>query len=90
MTQSFTMTIFLNAGVIANIAGDSDSEVNLLRTFCMKNHQPYTNTYTTLLLDSDKCFSVQEDLPDQFITRWLSTSTVKTQTSSTAIKCLHL
>lgn len=92
MMQSLLyMVIFLNAGVIANIAGDSDSEVDLLRTFCMKNHQPLTtNTYATLLLDSAKCFNLQEDLSDQSISRWLSMSTVKTQTSSTAIKCLHL
>ena len=83
-----TMAIFLNTGVIANIAGDSDSEVDLLRTFCMKNHQPLTNNYTTLLLDSDKCLSVDEDLLDQVVTKWLSMSTVKTLTSSTAIRCL--
>lgn len=81
-----TMTVFPYTGVIAKIAGDSDSEVNLLRTFCMKNHQPLTNNYATLLLDSDKCFSV-EDSTDQLIIQWLSTSTATTQTSSTAIKC---
>jgi len=81
------MVFSSRTGVIANIAGDSESEVDLLRTFCMKNHQPQTNNNATLLLDSDKCFSAK-DLPDQIITRWQSISTVKTQTSSTAIKCL--
>ena len=83
MTQS-SLWVFSHTGVIANTAGNSDSEVDLLRTFCMKNHQPRTNNYT--LLDSDKCLSV-DDLPDQLTTTWLLISTVTTQTSSTAIKC---
>ena len=85
MMQSSPQVFFTHTGVIANTAGNSDSEVDLLRTFCMKNHQPRTNNYT-LLDSSDKCLCV-DDLPDQLTTRWLSMSTATTQTSSTAIKC---
>lgn len=87
MTQSISMAIGFHTGVITSTAGYSESEVDLLRIFCMKNHQPIANNYSTLLLDSDKCFSAI-DSPDQVITKWLLMSTATTQTSFTATKCL--